>query len=264
MTGSVTDQLASSAAAPSAATPTLRAAPPPLATTSFVVTGGHLRWLGWTWAITAVIFAVVMALVVRYDGVLEDSLWQDAGASWQRYVIFAAGVTTCPSFLAMFVSNGVTRSQLSASSTVSMILVAAAGTVVVVIGFIAEHLVFGAVGWNHVLEDSGEISIGAELALLALRYAVLFSMWFSAGWLIGTGFYRYGFVGGVVLIVPFAIPVVLCELLVGQAAASISIGALNDLVQTPAVLGLLVGIGLIVMNATIARAFTRGTAVHAS
>lgn len=241
--------------------PALTATPPPLSTTAFVVSGGHLAWLGWVWAVTAAIFAVVIALVVRF-GELDSSLWQDAGASWQRFVIFAAGVTTLPSFLAVFVGHGVTRAQLSASNTVSMVLVAAAGTVFVIAGFIAEAVVFGGAGWDHVLDGGGPVASAAELAVLALRYAVLFCMWFSAGWLIGTGFYRYGFIGGVALVVPFAIPVLLCELVVGQAGASISIGVLNDLVSTPAAVGLLVGVGLIAMNATVARAFTRGAAVH--
>jgi len=68
--------------------------------------------------------------------------------------------------------------------------------------------------------------------------------------------------GGIALIIPFAIPVLLCELLVGQAAASINVDVLNDHLQTPAAIGLLVGVGLVAMNATIARAFTRNAAVH--
>jgi hypothetical protein len=238
--------------------------PPPLFTTTSVLSGGHLAWLGWTWAVTAVIFAVVMFLIVRLDGHLDTSLWQSAGASWQRYVIFAAGVTTLPSFLAMFVSNGVTRAQLSASSTVSMVVVAAAGTVVVIVGFVAEALIFGSAGWAHVMDSGDPVDSGGELVVLALRYAVLFCMWFSAGWLIGTGFYRHGFVGGVALIIPFAIPVLVCEMLVGQGAASITFDNIDEIVTVPAAFGLLVGVGLIAMNATIARAFTRGTAVRSA
>ena len=175
---------------------------------------------------------------------------------------FAAGVTTLPSFLAMFVGNGVTRSQLSASSTVSMVVVAVAGTTFVIAGFIAEGLIVGSVGWTQVMANGNPAYSAGEYVVLALRYVVIFSMWFSAGWLIGAGFYRYGTFGGVALIIPFAIPVLLCELLVGQAVASINVDVLNDHVQTPAAIGLLVGVGLVAMNATIARAFTRNAAVH--
>jgi len=47
-------------------------------------------------------------------------------------------------------------------------------------GFIAEAIVIGAAGWDHVLEGGGATASGGELAVLALRYAVLFCMWFSA------------------------------------------------------------------------------------
>lgn len=236
--------------------------PPSLATTTTIVSGAHLTWLGWTWAATAVAFVAILAIIARVDGELDSSLWQGVGASWQRYVIFAAGVTTLPSLLAMFVSNGLTRAQLSASSTVSMVIVAAAGTTFVIAGYLVESLVFGSAGWPHVVDQGDAVSSGFDLAVVALRFAVLFCLWFSAGWLIGTGFYRYGVVGGLALIVPFAIPVLVGEVLVSSAESSITFDALTGRMQLPAPLAFLVGIGLVVMNATIARSFTRGAAVH--
>jgi hypothetical protein len=243
-------------------TPSPKPLPPSLRTTARILTRGHLTWLAWTWLVTAAFFTVALALIIRLGGELDSSLWQGAGASWQRYVIFAAGVTTLPTFLALFVGNGVTRAQLAASSTVSMVVVAAAGTVVVIAGFVAESLAFSSTGWPHVMDGGEPVGSGADLVVLGVRYLVLFCMWYSAGWLIGTGFYRYGVVGGIGLIVPFAIPVVLCELLVGQAAASINVDVLTDLVHAPAALGVIVGVGLVAMNATIARAFTSGVAVR--
>ena len=47
-----------------------------------------------------------------------------------------------------------------------------------------------------------------------------------------------------------------------EPAASIDVEAFTGLVNVPFALGLLVAVGLIAMNATIARAFTRGTAVR--
>jgi hypothetical protein len=237
--------------------------PPSITTTSFVVSGGHLSWLGWTWLVTAVIFVIVMATIIRVGGHLDSSLWESAAASWQRYVIFAAGVTTLPSFLAIFVGNGVTRAQLSASSTVSMVAIAVAGSAFAIAGFVVEAAMFDAAGWTQAMDNGYPAESAGDLVVLALRYAVIFAMWFSAGWLIGAGFYRYGSFGGLGLIIPFALPVLLCELVVGQAAASINVDVLNDHVQTPAALGLLIGVGLVAMNATIARAFTRGAAVRA-
>ena len=243
--------------------PRPRPTPPPVTTTAYVLCRGHLTWLGWTWVVTAMVFTVLMAMIVRFDGHLDASLWQGAGASWQRYVIFAAGVTTMPSFLAMFVANGITRAQLAASSTIAMAAVALAGATFVIGGFVAEAVVFDATGWSQVLDSGEPVSSGPDLVVLGLRYALLFCMWFTAGWLIGTGFYRYGFVRGVALIVPFAIPVLVCELVVGRSAASINVDAFTGLMNVPLALGLLLAVGLIVMNATIARAFTRSTAVRA-
>lgn len=244
------------------APPRVRPAPPPLATTASAIGRGHLSWLGWTWTITGALFLVVMGLIIRFDGQLEESLWQSAGASWQRYVIFAAGVTTLTTYLLMFVANGTTRAQLSASNTVAMVVVAVAGALFVIAGFLVEGLFYRSAGWTHEMSNGEPMTSGAGFVVLGLRYVVLFCLWFSAGWLVGTGYYRYGFVGGTALIVPFAIPVLLGELLVGQEAAAINIDVVTDLVSTPAPLALLIGVGLIAANATVARAFTRGTPVR--
>lgn len=263
MTDAMTARTVGTAADPDTeAPPRVRPTPPPLATTASVIGGGHLTWLGWTWAVTGVLFVVAMGLILRVDGHLEESLWQAAGASWQRYVIFAAGATTVTTYLVMFVANGTTRSQLSASSTVAMVAVAGCGALFVVAGFLVEGLFSGAGGWTHEMSDGNPMVSGAGFVVLGLRYAVLFCLWFSAGWLIGTGYYRYGFFGGTALIVPFAVPVLLGELLVGQEAAAINIDVITDWVSTPAPLALLIGVGLIAANATIARAFTRGTPVR--
>jgi hypothetical protein len=237
-------------------------APPSLVATTSVVSGGHLSWLGWTWLVASVVFAVIITMIIRVDGVLEETLWMPAMASWQRYVIFAAGVTTLPTFLAMFVSNGVTRSQLSASSTVSMLVVAVCGTAFAIAGFVIESFIFDAQGWNHVIGDGTPVESGGAVAVLALRYLLLFSIWFAAGWVIGAMFYRFGFFGGVASIIPAAIPVLLCEVLVGQGSASITIDVLVGRVTTPAAPAVLVGIGLVAACATVARAITQRAAVR--
>ena len=72
--------------------------PAPLAATSTITTGGSLWWLGIVWAITLVVFAVVLVATSVNDADIEDSLWQGIGAGWQRWVVLGAGWSMVPSF----------------------------------------------------------------------------------------------------------------------------------------------------------------------
>jgi hypothetical protein len=233
---------------------------PPLPTTASVVTTGSLRWLGWVWGVTAVVFVVVMAIIRAAGYDLENSLWQGAGAGWQRWVVFAAGVTTVPVYGPLLISNGITRQQLSWSAVVALTMVAIIGGAFITAGYAGEHALFGWYNWLHVLDDRTVVEPGA-LALAAVESCTILAAYFVSGWLVGIGFYKWGPPLGIPLIAPSAAPLVASEVLVGTGSGFNTFGGLRTFTGPPAGLGIIGAIVVIGLACIIAFAYTRTVAL---
>ena len=137
---------------------------PALSTTASVTTMGHFAWLGWTWLVTGIVYAVVLTWIAL-QGRLDSSLWQDAVAGWQRWPVLAAGFMTVTVFAGLFLNHGVTRRQLSQSSLVSMVVISFAGAVFITVGYAVELAVFRAEGWPELFSKDAPIDgFGAILA----------------------------------------------------------------------------------------------------
>jgi hypothetical protein len=240
-----------------------RVAPASLVDTASVTTFGHLAWVGWVWLAAFVIASgAVVAVGAFSDGQLTDSLWQGLGAGWQRWILLAAGISTTATFAPMLVGNGVTRARLSASVTVTMVVLAVLGSVVVAAGYLLEGVVFSANDWSHVLDGGGRTLGARMIAGLAVRHALTFGAYFVSGWLIGIGFYRFGREGGVPLIVPSIVPVVLVELLLlGGGAGMLTSGPIGDLSGPPLAVGAPASALVIGLAALAATRYTRELAL---
>src|SRR5690349_15841686 len=69
---------------------------------------GYMSWLAWFWGAAVVMWVVGTFVVIRYTD-LEGSVWEFAGLSWTRWVLFAAGVVLAYSSFPMLVAQGLTR-----------------------------------------------------------------------------------------------------------------------------------------------------------
>ncbi len=99
------------------------------------------------------------------------------------------------SFLTFFVKQGVTRKDYFIGAILSSIVVSLAITVVSIIAFVVE----GAFIANVSLQYEGMWGL-----LLSCTFCIS-SSYFTIGWLIGAGFYRYG--GGGILFILLAVAV---------------------------------------------------------
>lgn len=186
-------------------------APARLTTTSMLTVYGHLSWLAWLWVVMAIGFAIAVTAISIW-GSLDQSLWEQAVAGWQRWPIGAAGVTVATVLGPMFVTNGVTRARLAQSATVSMIALSVLGSIYVTVGFAIESVVFEANDWTHRMDD---IRFFDEVGLwrIAISFGFVFAAYFVGGWILGLAFERFGWFGA--FAVPLAAaPVVVCEAMV--------------------------------------------------
>lgn len=182
--------------------------PVSLTTTSMISVIGHLTWLGALWAVVAVGYSAGLGAIAIW-GSLDESLWAEAVAGWQRWPIGGAGVTMATVFGPMFITNGVTRARLAQSAIGSMIVLAVLGSLYVTIGFAIESAVFDANDWTHRVND---MRLFDEVGLwrAGLSYALVFAAYFVGGWLVGLAFHRVGWLA--MLFVPLAaVPAVVSE-----------------------------------------------------
>jgi hypothetical protein len=235
---------------------------PSLARTASITTFGHLAWIGWVWLATFVVVGgVIVALGAFSDGQLLDSLWQDAGAGWQRWVVLAAGIGTTSTFAPLLVGNGVTRRRMSASVAVTMVVLAVLGAAFVAAGYLVEGAVFRSNDWGHFLDGGGRAIGGRMVAGLAVRHALTLAAYFVSGWLIGIGFYRFGRDAGAPLIVPSIVPLVLVELLLLGGGAGITVGPLGELSGPPLAVGAPASALVVAVAALAAARYNRGLAL---
>jgi hypothetical protein len=186
--------------------------PPPLSTTAAITTLGHLGWLGWVWLAVASLYGVAMIPISIFGDLDGNSIWQDAVAGWQQWLLFAAGVSTVPTFAKMMITNGVTRAQLSKSSIIAMVAIAVVGATFIAAGHVAEGLVYDINDWTRELRGGDTapgfatiVGIGADSVLVLCAY-------FVTGWLAVAGIYRLGWVLGAMFGVVAFVPAAFSEL----------------------------------------------------
>ncbi|HEX4980591.1 MAG TPA: hypothetical protein VFV63_02790, partial [Ilumatobacteraceae bacterium] len=201
--------------------------PPALSTTAAITTLGHLGWLGWVWLAVALLYGVAMVPISIFAELDGNSIWQDAVAGWQQWLVFAAGITTVPTFAKMMITNGVTRSQLSKSSIVAMVSLGVIGGLFITAGLAAEGLIYEANDWSRELR-SGEVAPGFTTILgIGADSVLVLCAHFVAGWLCIAGFYRLGWVLGALFAVVGLVPAAFAELVL-RVDAGTRIDVLDD------------------------------------
>ncbi len=182
---------------------------------------GTLAWIGYVWVAATVIYAIVVACVVRWGG-LDTSLWRSLAAGWQQWVVFAAGITVSTTFLRMLLRNGATRRLVSVSAVATMSTIAVILAVWNMAGFTVEKLVYDANGWPQTLPSDAAFAWD-DLPRLALDNILIAAVYYAAGWIIGCGYARWGTFRGTALLLPAAVPVAAMEFLVSPGFAGLNV-----------------------------------------
>ena len=201
--------------------------PPALSTTAAITTLGHLGWLGWVWLAVALLYGVAMVPISIFAELDGNSIWQDAVAGWQQWLVFAAGITTVPTFAKLMITNGVTRSQLSKSSIIAMVAIAVIGGTFIAAGLAAEGLVYDINNWSRELRGGDSAPGFATIVGIGADSVIVLCAYFVTGWLAVAGIYRLGWILGVMFGVVAIVPAAFAELVL-RVDAGTRIDVLDD------------------------------------
>lgn len=244
----------------------LRPRPASVRSVATILTWCHLSWLWVAWALFAVGLIVILGVQLVRGGDVDRSIWEQIGFGIQGWVIFAAGITTVPVYVAMIVSGGVTRRRLSEASIAAMVVVAVAGTAVVMAGYLIERIAFASGDWPHVLDDGSTVLAAGTAGRIAITSLLSFAAFFVSGWIIGTCFYRFGSATGIAAIVPALIPAIVVDTLLGGPINVLgTIDVLRDradaIVQPHLAIGVVGSLVAVVAACVVARQLTVETPI---
>ncbi|PRX98720.1 hypothetical protein [Allonocardiopsis opalescens] len=169
-----------------------------------------LWWLG----VVALVAAALWTAAGLVDlGEFDGSVWEPIAVSL-RYAPLVAGILMAGVQLPLHVLHGVARGRFFTGAALAGLAVCAGVTVFVVLGFAAEHLVYGAQGRPHVLDQPFPLSAYQrpdDYPAIAAVTLAAFAAHYVSGWLIGLGYLRFGPLRATLFIAPAALPMVVTE-----------------------------------------------------
>lgn len=163
--------------------------------------------LTWHWAIFVVAFVGINILLHRLEvedvNALSDGIWAGSASS-PKIFLLVIGILLTPISLASYVSFGITRKHFALGSILLLIGMSFVSAILMTLGYPIERVIYGMIGETADLVHPPLLQSAAEHLLLFVGY-------FSAGWMIGSGFYRNDWRIGTVICLLALIPIILME-----------------------------------------------------
>jgi hypothetical protein len=165
----------------------------------------------WFWCTLAVVTVIVTAVFAGF-GEVNLSLWMVIAGHAMKWWLLVVGVLLVATHFKLYLVNGVTRRDFLLGAGVFGTVTAVGYAALVPIGHGVERLVWTAFG------DPPEAypAFSAAEALRDFGHFLPAALgWLASGALITAGFYRFGWWGGLLLLVPGALPLGVTEALLG-------------------------------------------------
>jgi hypothetical protein len=203
----------------------------------------------WFWPAAGLI-AVGVAVVISAVSTVTSSIWENV-AQWPCWWLFAMATALVYSQLPMLVLQGVTRRAALRALAVSAGLISLIWAVFMVCGQVVERFAYGRLGWPDTMTSPHLFAGGYDVVPMLAEYWLLFLAYLAAGSLIGGLYYRFGAVGGTLLLPLGLLPVAAMEglLATGWYGAGLQEGLS---ISRPAPLVLAVGAVVIMLLAGLA------------
>ncbi|MGH3392096.1 MAG: hypothetical protein ACRDOO_24750, partial [Actinomadura sp.] len=106
-----------------------------------------LVWAGYFVVVTAITVGIAVF------GTLSQSVWEQATQLPRWYALFV-GVALVREYLPLYIAHGQTRRQFAAQAAVTVALLAPFLSVLLVVGYLLEKVLYGLAGWPQTLDQA--------------------------------------------------------------------------------------------------------------
>jgi hypothetical protein len=169
------------------------------------------------YCLVMVVTFTVGGLITQFvGGGVDHSMW-DYGTQSPKYFSAAIGITLTPALFTLMIAHGVTRRMFAVASSIFLVGTAASIALLWVLVYQVEHGIYALAGLTQVLQNPHLFTNTSQVGLIFTEFFLLIVSHEVAGWLLGIGFYRFGFWKGLLLLPLGVLPAAAAEfLLVAQ------------------------------------------------
>lgn len=160
------------------------------------------------------LLGAAVRLAIALVSSFEESAWVSTTSLSKGYLAIV-GIVLVPLIMPRFIAHGVTRRAFSIGSAAVLLGSSAAMAVLITAGYGIEEAANIWAGTADVLGDRSVFGSLEQFAIVLSTAFLLHAAYFAGGWLVGTGYARWG-VTGLAPIVPVGLGLVaLAETLIG-------------------------------------------------
>jgi len=164
--------------------------------------------------VAVIAVTLVIRVLVSYFNAFDTSVWA-AIAPTTKVFLGVLGIIVPTLIMPWYITHGITRKHFNGAVAGAIGGVAVFLGVVLIAGFAVEEMVFNATGTAEALENFNVFDSFSRVALVYSSFALVWAGWFTSGWLVGAGYYRFGGGGGTLFLPVALLPAGLAEFLVG-------------------------------------------------
>lgn len=165
------------------------------------------------YCLVMVVSFTIGGLITQYfGGGLDHSMW-DYGTQSPKYFSSAIGITLTPALFTLLIAHGVTRRMFAVASSILLVGAAASLALLWVVVYQVERGIYSWAGLTQALENPHLFTKTSQVGLIFTEFFLLIISHEVAGWLLGIGFYRFGFWKGLALLPLGILPAAAAELL---------------------------------------------------
>ncbi|MCU6711786.1 hypothetical protein M6D81_24095 [Paenibacillus sp. J5C_2022] len=187
----------------------------------------HIRIMLWYWAIFIIAFVIVSILLNNF-GVIdaEEDMLQSISYS-PKIFLLVLGILLIALSMPSYVTNGITRKHFAMGTMLTILILSVVCAIIQSVGVYAGAWIYDLLNME---QNWAETALFPSLINSILMYV----LYFTYGWLIGSSYYRFGWMPGTGITIVAGIVVIAMEKLLeasyaGGQQANITIAGLGKM-----------------------------------